>query len=136
MDRNDNVFTQLHVCESPEAHDLNDCTFNASFPSVPVTHTFTAAATYEPPQGELEEELARIWSETLKTSPIGRNDGFIELGGDSLLGTTVLHKIQEVFGIELPLRTIFELQTIKTIAETIDNIYIGTIGDSIEENIF
>ena len=78
---------------------------------------------YQPPQGEIEEELARIWSETLKVSPIGRNDSFFELGGDSLLATTILHKIQDVFCVELPIRTIFELQTIGALAETIDNIY-------------
>ena len=83
---------------------------------------------YQPPQGEIEEELAQIWVETLKISPIGRNDGFFELGGDSLLATTILHKIQDIFGVELPLRTIFELQTIKDVAEAIDNVYIGTIG--------
>jgi len=90
---------------------------------------------YAPPLGEIEEELAVIWSETLKTSPVGRNDGFFESGGDSLLATTILHKIQDVFGVELPLRTIFELQTIKNIAEAIDNIYNETIGDAMEEAI-
>jgi len=84
-------------------------------------------AVFESPQGEIEEELARIWSETLKVSPIGRNDNFFELGGDSLLATTILHKIQDVFYVELPLRAIFELQTIKALAEEIDNIYHETI---------
>ena len=87
----------------------------------------------ESPRGEIEEELARIWSETLKIFPIDRSAGFIELGGDSLLATTILHKIQDVFGVELPLRTIFELQTIRALAEAIDNIYIGTIGDAMDE---
>jgi acyl carrier protein len=53
------------------------------------------------------------------------------LGGESLLAITILHKIQEVFGIELQLGTIFELQTIEALAEAIYNIYIGTIGDTI-----
>ena len=94
---------------------------------------FSTAITYEPRRDEIEKELAAIWSETLKISPIGCNDSFFELGGDSLLAITILHKIQDVFGVELPLRTIFELQTIKAIAEAIDNIYFGTIGDVMEE---
>ncbi|MDR0310270.1 MAG: phosphopantetheine-binding protein [Acidobacteriota bacterium] len=81
-----------------------------------------ATAAYEPPQGEIEEELARIWSEILRISPVGRNDGFFELGGDSLLATAILHKIQDAFGMELPLRTVFESQTIKALAEMIDDI--------------
>ena len=94
---------------------------------------FVPTTAYEPPQGEIEEELAQIWSETLKVSNVGCNDSFIELGGDSLLATTVLHKIQDVFGVELPLRIIFELQTIRAIAEEIDNIYIGTISNAMVE---
>lgn len=82
-----------------------------------------ATAAYEPPQGEIEEELARIWSEALHVFPVGRNNGFFELGGDSLSATTILHKIQDIFKVELPLRTIFELQTIKAMAEIIDGIY-------------
>ena len=99
------------------------------------TQSFAETTEYEPPQGEIEEELTRIWSDTFKIFQIGRNDGYFELGGDSLLATTILHKIQDIFGVELPLRAIFELQTIKNIAEEIDDIYIGTVGDAIEEVI-
>jgi len=88
---------------------------------------------YNHSQDEIEEEMTQIWSDTLKISPIGRNDSFFELGGDSLLATTILHKIQDIFGVELPLRTIFELQTIKAIAEVIDSIYTSAIGEIIEE---
>jgi acyl carrier protein len=98
-----------------------------------VEHNNNVFTPRELPQGEIEEELARIWAETLKASHIDRNAGFIELGGDSLLATTILHKIQDVFGVELPLRVIFELQTIKALAEAIDNIYIGAIGDAMDE---
>ena len=96
-------------------------------------HEYTQLAECEFPQGEIEKELAQIWSETLKVSPIGRNDGFFELGGDSLLATTILHKIQDIFGVELPLRVIFELQTIKALAKVIDNIYSRAIGEIFEE---
>jgi len=96
-------------------------------------NSLAAATVCEPPQGEIEEELARIWSDVLKAGPIGRNNSFLEMGGDSLLATAIIHRIQNDFGVELPLRTIFELQTIRAIAEAIDNIYIGTIGDAVEE---
>ena len=99
------------------------------------TQTFATIDIYELPQGEIEEELAQVWSEVLKVSPIGRNDGFFELGGDSLLATAILHKIHDAFAVELPLRTIFELQTIKAVAEAIDNIYMGTIGDAMDEGV-
>ena len=106
---------------------------NTPFQSRSGHHAFTTNTAHDLPQGEIEEELARIWSETLKIFPIGRNDGFLESGGDSLLATAVLHKIQDVFGVELSLRTIFELQTIRALAEAIDDIYTGTIGNAMEE---
>jgi hypothetical protein len=40
---------------------------------------------YEAPQGEVEQTLARIWSELLKCERVGRHDNFFELGGHSLL---------------------------------------------------
>jgi amino acid adenylation domain-containing protein len=42
-----------------------------------------AAAT--PPQGRVEEALARVWGEVLGRASIGRNDDFFALGGDSIL---------------------------------------------------
>ena len=48
------------------------------------------AAAYEPAIGELEEELAKAWSEILHTERIGRHDNFFDLGGHSLLVTRAM----------------------------------------------
>ncbi|MFC5769745.1 non-ribosomal peptide synthetase, partial [Thauera sinica] len=40
---------------------------------------------YEAPQGEVEQTLARLWSELLGVAQVGRHDNFFELGGHSLL---------------------------------------------------
>src|SRR3990172_13328998 len=45
---------------------------------------------YEEPKGLLEEQLAKIWEETLKIETIGRNDNFFNLGGHSLLATQLI----------------------------------------------
>jgi len=95
---------------------------------------YIPVALCEYPQGEIEEELALIWSEVLKVSPIGRNDSFFELGGDSLLATAIIHKIQDNFGVELPIRAVFELQTIKALAEEIDNIYSRAIEEITDDS--
>ena len=39
---------------------------------------------YAPPVGEVEEQLANVWAQTLKLERIGRHDNFFEIGGDSL----------------------------------------------------
>jgi len=80
----------------------------------------TAAAVpttaYAPPQGPVEEIVADVWANVLKTERIGRDDGFFDHGGHSLLATQVMWRIFEVFGVELPLRLLFEHPTTATFA--------------------
>ena len=94
-----------------------------------------APTPYEVPVGEIEEELARIWSDILNIWRIGRDDNFFELGGNSLQAGRIINNIYEVFGMELPVRTIFELQTVKALAEEINNIYDEALGDEMDEGI-
>ncbi|MFF3071770.1 amino acid adenylation domain-containing protein [Kitasatospora sp. NPDC057904] len=61
----------------------------------------------EPPQGELEEQLAAMWVELLGLAVVGRRRSFFEQGGDSLLATRFLAQLQQRFGVELPLRRMF-----------------------------
>ncbi|MCA6119370.1 amino acid adenylation domain-containing protein, partial [Bradyrhizobium sp. WSM 1738] len=49
---------------------------------------------FELPQGEIEEIVARIWTELLGVARIGRNDHFFELGGHSLLAVRMLERLQ------------------------------------------
>ncbi|ANW03876.1 non-ribosomal peptide synthetase [Bradyrhizobium icense] len=53
-----------------------------------------ARRSFEPPQGETEEVVAKIWSELLGVDQIGRNDHFFELGGHSLLAVRMLERLQ------------------------------------------
>ncbi len=86
-------------------------------------HSNEPKNSYESPVGEIEEELARIWSSVLMIDPLSRNDNFFELGGNSLMAARIINAIYEVFGMELPVRTIFELQTVKAIAQKIEDTY-------------
>lgn len=76
---------------------------------------------YEAPSGELEETLVRIWEEVLDISPIGVNHNFFELGGHSLKAMLILAKIHKELMVDMPLREIFRLSTIKLQAEYIVN---------------
>jgi amino acid adenylation domain-containing protein len=62
---------------------------------------------YKAPEGEMEIQLARIWSELLQVERVGRHDNFFELGGHSLLAVRVVSKLRQTLGVELPLTGLF-----------------------------
>ncbi|HZN09593.1 MAG TPA: non-ribosomal peptide synthetase, partial [Pyrinomonadaceae bacterium] len=76
--------------------------------------------TFVAPRTPTEESLARIWSEVLNVERLGVNDNFFDLGGHSLRATQVISRMQDVFGVELPLRVLFEAPTVAELAEKVD----------------
>ncbi|MEA2693693.1 MAG: hypothetical protein QOJ16_3080, partial [Acidobacteriota bacterium] len=68
----------------------------------------------------VEERLAAIWREVLKVPEIGPDDSFFEAGGHSLLATQVLSRVRRAFGVEIPLRRIFESPTLAGLALAIE----------------
>ncbi|WP_263357602.1 type I polyketide synthase [Acidicapsa ligni] len=60
---------------------------------------------------ETELALVAIWQDLLGIDHIGTQDNFFQLGGHSLLGTQMMARIRERFGIDLPLRMVFEAPT-------------------------
>ncbi|MEP7122426.1 MAG: non-ribosomal peptide synthase/polyketide synthase [Byssovorax sp.] len=60
------------------------------------------------PRGPVEEGIAAIFAEVLKLPRVSARDGFFELGGHSLLATQAIARIRAAFGVELPLRSLFE----------------------------
>jgi len=72
-----------------------------------------------PPRNAVEEVVASIWSEVLRTSEVGAHDNFFELGGHSLLATRVISRLRQALQVELPLRTLFEAPTVAELADRI-----------------
>ncbi|NHR03870.1 amino acid adenylation domain-containing protein [Chromobacterium haemolyticum] len=69
-----------------------------------------------PPRSRAESEVARIWGEVLGAGSLGREQNFFEAGGHSLLATRVMSRLRAEFGVELPLRTLFEHPTVAEFA--------------------
>ncbi len=67
------------------------------------------------PLDAVEERLAAIWSEVLQ-GKIGRLDNFFDRGGHSLLATQLVARVRDAFGVELPLRSLFESPTVAGMA--------------------
>lgn len=68
---------------------------------------------FTPPRTPIEETLVQIWIEVLGIDRVGIDDNFFEMGGHSLLVFQVISRAREAFGVDLPLRTLFEAPTIE-----------------------
>jgi amino acid adenylation domain-containing protein len=74
------------------------------------------------PRTPVEAGLLEIWSAVLKIEQPGIHDSFFELGGQSLLAVQIVARIQERWGVSLPLRDLFEAQTIANLAERLERL--------------
>ena len=69
------------------------------------------------PRNEIEQQLAEIWSEVLNVPVVGIKDNFFDLGGNSLLSFALMNRIQQKFGKNLQLTSIFQGATVENFAK-------------------
>ncbi|MFY9619963.1 MAG: condensation domain-containing protein, partial [Pyrinomonadaceae bacterium] len=74
---------------------------------------------YVAPRNQIEEVIAAIWAEILGLQKVGVQSNFFELGGHSLRATQVISRLHKTFGVELPLRSLFESPTVAGLSEKI-----------------
>ncbi len=60
------------------------------------------------PRNALEEQLTRICGQLLGVKSIGVYDNFFDLGGNSLHAMQLISRLRDVFGVNLPIRKIFD----------------------------
>ncbi len=87
------------------------------------------------PRTAVEEMLAALWAEVLGTEKVGVEDDFFALGGHSLLVIQLLARVRETFGVELPVRTLFEGPTIAELAEAIAEELLAGVDEDERERL-
>jgi acyl transferase domain-containing protein/acyl carrier protein len=82
-----------------------------------------------PAQAEIIEEsfashteaaVAGIFKDVLGLDRVSAGDDFFEAGGHSLLATQLLARIRSTFGVEVPVRQLFESRTVAGLAKCVD----------------
>jgi hypothetical protein len=76
---------------------------------------------YVPASGAIESQLVDLWESVLDRRPVGVNDNFFEIGGDSLRAARLFARIQETFHRSVPLGTLFHSPTVATLAKVISD---------------
>jgi surfactin family lipopeptide synthetase A len=68
------------------------------------------------PTNTLESQLVTIWENVLGVRPIGIRHSFFELGGNSLVAVRLMQRIEQAFGKQLSIATLFQAPTIEQLA--------------------
>ncbi|QJB31840.1 non-ribosomal peptide synthase/polyketide synthase [Chitinophaga oryzae] len=78
-----------------------------------------SSQTYVAPRNETEALLSGVWEDLLGVTRVGVQDNFFELGGHSLQVIRLTSTVRRQFGIEVNVRTFFQLATIEQLARYI-----------------
>jgi acyl carrier protein len=77
-----------------------------------------------------EEVVMGIWTDLLSTPPRSLTDDFFALGAQSLTVVQFLARVQERYGVELPVDELFATEfTVAEAARLIDEALLGDITD-------
>ncbi|MCX4642715.1 acyl carrier protein [Streptomyces sp. NPDC055059] len=63
-----------------------------------------------------ENELCLLFGEVLGMPDVAADDSFFDLGGHSLLASKLTRRVQEAFGVKVPVRRIYQVPTPATLA--------------------
>ena len=88
----------------------------------PTTLNTIADEVYIAPRTVAEKRVVSILAELLGLEKVGVNDNFFFLGGHSLLGTQLIARVRSIFGVELPLRKVFDSPTAAELASEIERL--------------
>jgi amino acid adenylation domain-containing protein len=99
---------------------LNGKVDRAALPAPTADNRLHDAACAVAPRTPVEAEIAALVAGLLGVTTVGVDDNFFLLGGHSLLGTQLIVRLRDAFGVELTLRTLFDAPTVAELAAEIE----------------
>ncbi|MER8014046.1 amino acid adenylation domain-containing protein [Streptomyces griseoluteus] len=79
-----------------------------------------AAPARREPRAGTAAELAAVWCDLLDVAAVGEDDSFFGLGGHSMLVVRLIGEIADRFGVQLPIKTLFETPRLGDLADLVD----------------
>ena len=76
------------------------------------------------PRTEMERTVAGILGRLLNLELVDVEENFFSLGGHSLLGAQLVARLRDTFGIEVPLRVVFEAPTVAELSAEIERLLV------------
>ncbi|WP_280406724.1 AMP-binding protein [Nocardia carnea] len=89
---------------------------DSAFRTEPAEPESAARPPFAAPEGHAETVVAEVFGDLLGVDKIGAEDDFFALGGDSLLGSRAVARINHALGADLTFRTVFEAPTVAALA--------------------
>jgi len=114
--------------------DANGKVDRASLPA-PDPGTTIGEEEFVAPRTPLEERIAEILADLLHLERVGVLDNFFMLGGHSLLGTQLIARLREVFGVEMELRTLFDRPTVAGLGGEVERLLMEKLEAMGEEEV-
>ncbi len=88
--------------------------------ALPAPEFLSTAAEFRAPATPVERAVARVFADVLGVERIGLDDSFFDLGGNSLVATKVVARVNAALGVDLVVRTLFEAPTVEALADRIE----------------
>ena len=80
---------------------------------------------YAEPGTGTERTIAGLWESSLGVTLVGLDDGFFEMGGNSLVAVQLAARMREELAVELPIAVLFDHPTVRAMAEFVADMQAG-----------
>ena len=87
---------------------------------------------YVGPRDELERAVCELWSDVLQLERVGRDDNFLDLGGDSFHMAVIGARLTESYGLEIQIADFFEHATVAAMVVVLRARLDGAVSTSVD----